>query len=114
MDVSPVSSGSYAAALPGLLGQPARAAAGTPAEQRHAAAAQFEAILLRQFLQQSVGSMMGSAQGASGEIYGYLLTDVFAQQIAAGGGLGLSKVIQQQLTPRGEAAAAAEPTPARP
>jgi flagellar protein FlgJ len=103
MQVSSVTS--TAASLPGILGQPVRANQ-TPAAQRKAVAAQFEAIMLRQFLQDSVGSMMGGGKDASGNVYGYLLTDVFAQQLSAGGGLGLSKVIQQQLTPRTPHAAA--------
>ena len=39
------------AATGGMLGQPVISAAQSPAQQRHAAAVQFEAILLRQFLQ---------------------------------------------------------------
>ena len=74
-----------------------------PAEQRRAVAGQFEAILLRQFLQESIGSMMGgkSGGGASGNMYGYMLTDSLAQKISEGGGMGLAPVIAQQLTPRG-------------
>ncbi len=77
-----------------------------PAEQRKIVAGQFEAILLRQFLNESVGSMMGGKDSAQGSVYGYLLTDTLAQKLSAGGGLGLSKVIEQQLTPRGEPAPA--------
>ena len=108
MEISSVTS--TAASLPGILGQPVRAGQ-TPAEQAKAVAGQFEAIMLRQFLQESVGSMMGSGKEAGGSVYGYLLTDVFAQQLAAGGGLGLSRVIQQQLTPRAGAPAAEAATP---
>ncbi len=99
MEISSVTSSASAASLPGLLGQPVRAA-GTPADQTKAVAGQFEAIMLRQLLQESVGSMMGSGKDASSGVYGYLLTDVFANSIAAGGGLGLGKVIEQQLTPK--------------
>ncbi|MBL9216768.1 MAG: hypothetical protein JNG83_14925 [Opitutaceae bacterium] len=106
MDISSVTA--TAASLPGILGQPVRSGQ-TPAEQAKAVAGQFEAIMLRQFLQESVGSMMGSGKEAGGSVYGYLLTDVFAQQLSAGGGLGLSGVIQQQLTPRAGPADAATP-----
>ena len=111
MNVASVSSAS-APAVPGLLGQPGRANQ-SPAAQRKSVASQFEAIMLRQFLQESVGSMMGGGKDASGNVYGYLLTDVFAQQLSAGGGLGLSKVIQQQLTPSTPHAAAGRPAPAQ-
>ena len=77
----------------------------TPAEQRKAAAGQFEAILLRQFLSGSMSSMMGGEDTPAGSVYGYLMTDVMAGKLAQGGGMGLGKIIQQQLTPRGESAA---------
>lgn len=70
-------------------------------EQVKAAAGQFEAVLVRQFLEQSVGKLMGSESGGAGAgVYGYLLTDILANKLTAGGGLGLSSVIQHQLTPR--------------
>jgi peptidoglycan hydrolase FlgJ len=71
------------------------------------AAAQFEAIFVRQLLGQSVGSMMGGTGHASGLMYGDMMTDVLAQKLTAGQGLGLSRMIEKQLTPRG-------PTPATP
>lgn len=71
-------------------------------DQVAAAAGQFEAILLRQFLQDSVGKIMGGHDsGPQGGVYGYLLTDVLASKLAEGGGLGLSRVLQQQLSPQG-------------
>lgn len=62
---------------------------------------QFEAILLRQFLQDSVSKIMGGESGGpSGSVYGYLLTDTLANKLSEGGGLGLASVIQKQLSPR--------------
>ena len=73
-------------------------------DQVAAAAGQFEAILLRQFLQDSVGKIMGGHDGGSqGGIYGYMLTDVLASKLTEGGGLGLSRVLQQQLSPNAAA-----------
>ena len=47
--------------------------------------------------------------------YGYLLTDTLATKLAEGGGLGLAKILQKQLTPHGAASAATVPsTPASP
>jgi len=77
----------------------------TAGEQRKVVAGQFEAILLRQFLSGSVGSMLGGEDSPSGSVYSYLLTDVLSQKLAAGGGMGISKIIEQQLTPRGQPAA---------
>lgn len=103
MDVSAISSAT--SALPGALNLRALSGA-TPAAQRKAVATQFEAIMLRQFLSESVGKMMGGEESAQGSVYGYMLTDSMAQTMAAGGGLGLAKIIEQQLTPRGQAPAA--------
>lgn len=73
-----------------------------PADQQvKAAAGQFEAILLRQFLQESVSKLMNpSGSDAGGGVYSYMLTDVLAGKLAAGGGLGMSEVLVTQLSPR--------------
>jgi flagellar protein FlgJ len=83
------------------------------AQQVKSVSGQFEAILLRQFLQDSVGKIMGGeSAGPSGNIYGYMLTDVLASKISEGGGLGLASVIQKQLSPRAAPTAGAQkPTP---
>ena len=84
----------------------------TPAEQRTAVAGQFEAILLRQFLQDSVGSMMGGDKASGAGVYGYMLTDTLADKLSEGHGMGLASMIAKQLTPRGAPAdAAATPAP---
>lgn len=83
----------------------------SPAEQRAAVASQFEAIFVRQLLGKTMTSMLG-AEGAATSVYGDLLTDTFAQQLTAGSGLGLARMIEQQLTPRHAAAAPAAPAKA--
>src|SRR5580698_8731155 len=110
-------SGSPAAAL-AALNAPAATAGGSAATaattdaQRKKAAAQFEAILVRQLLSQSVGSMMGGTGHTSGMIYGDLMTDVLAQKLTAGNGLGLGRMIEKQLAPPA-AHAAAKPAAAQ-
>lgn len=87
----------------------------TPAQQqaRQAAGAakQFEAIILRQLLAPAIEPLMsnglGGGSNAGGGVYGYMLTDVLAGSLSQAGGLGLSKMLQQQLTPSGAAAAKA-------
>ena len=79
-----------------------------PTQQRAAVASQFEAILLRQFLQESIGSMMGGDK-ASGNVYGFMLTDTLAQKLSEGRGMGLAPMIAEQLTPRGSPAVASTP-----
>jgi Rod binding domain-containing protein len=71
-------------------------------------AGQFEAILVRQLLGKSMTSMLGSGDGVAASVYGDLLTDVLAQNLSAGRGLGLGQFIQQQLSPRGTSAAAGD------
>lgn len=76
------------------------------AEQRTAVAQQFEAILVRQMLNKTMTSMLGSeSSGPAASIYGDMLTDTFAQQLTSGPGLGLGRMLEKQLTPRGIAAA---------
>ncbi|MBI5766942.1 MAG: hypothetical protein HZA93_04055 [Verrucomicrobia bacterium] len=72
-----------------------------PAEQRAAVAGQFEAILVRQLLGKTMTKMLGSGEGAAASVYGDLLTETIATQLTAGPGLGLGRIIEQQLTPRG-------------
>lgn len=108
MNVSPVTSSSNltSAQIASLMSQPGKMQNLPQADQVKAVAGQFEAILLRQFLEQSVGSIMGGKEGGGGGgVYGYLLTDVLANQLSAAGGLGLSNVLQHQLTPRQTSAA---------
>ena len=91
-----------------------------PAEQRAAVAGQFEAILLRQFLQDSIGSMLGDkgsgggGGGAGGSVYGYMLTDTLADKLSQGKGMGLASMIAKQLTPRGAPADPAAKNAAQP
>ena len=56
---------------------------------------QFESILVRQFLSESMKSLL--EEGPSGQVYGYMLTDSLADSISKGGGLGLCSVLQTQL-----------------
>lgn len=75
----------------------------SPAEQRKAVAAQFEAVLVRQLLGKTMNSMLGGAQGGvAGSVYGDMLGDTLAQQLTAGPGLGLGRLLEQQLAPRAE------------
>jgi flagellar protein FlgJ len=72
------------------------------------AASQFEAIILRQLLAPSIEPMMSGGLGGSkdsgGSMYGYMLTDTLATNLAQGGGLGLARMLEKQLTPKSAAA----------
>jgi peptidoglycan hydrolase FlgJ len=114
MNVSAItSSGSSAAALASAAApQAPGASAGAgqvTAAQRHKAAQQFEAILVRQLLSQSVGSMMGGTGHTAGLMYGDLMTNVLAENLTSGKGLGLGSMIEAQLTPRAPATHAGPP-----
>jgi Rod binding domain-containing protein len=82
----------------------------TPAEQRAAVAAQFEAILVRQMLGKTLTSMLGDGKSPGSSVYGDMLTDTFAQQLTAGPGFGLGRMIEKQLTPRVAAATTNTPS----
>lgn len=77
------------------------APAASPADVKRAAA-QFEAILLRQLLSPAVEPMMNGSLagggGAGGGVYGYMLTDVLANTMSQGGGLGLASVLEKQFS----------------
>ena len=114
MQVPPVSSSSHPAPVLDLAAL--KRGNLDPAQQRTAVASQFEAILLRQFLQDSVGSMMGGGDkgGGGGSVYSYMLTDTLADKLSQGRGMGLSTMIAKQLTPRGAVAGAAKPEAKKP
>ncbi len=87
--------------------------AASPVEIKRAAS-QFEAIILRQLLTPTIeplmsGGLGGAGAGGGGGVYGYMLTDVLADSLSKGGGLGLSKMLTRQLTPRGAPVAEAVP-----
>ena len=75
--------------------RPEPTAAPENSKQLGEASQQFEAILLRQFLGESMKSLLEGGQ--AGQVYGYMLTDSLAESLSKGGGLGLSSVIQAQL-----------------
>lgn len=83
-----------------------------PAEQRAAVGAQFEAILVRQLLSKTMTKMLSSDEGTAASVYGDMLTDTVATQLTSGPGLGLGRVIERQLTPRGVPVSAQPDAPA--
>jgi flagellar protein FlgJ len=112
VSISPISSATGPAIAALAATNPAVAAAMAPGAntqvtpaQRQKAAAQFEAILVRQMLSKSVGSMMGGEGHTAGLMYGDLMTNTLAQNLTAGKGLGLGKMIETQLAPRAAQAA---------
>src|SRR5688572_19600942 len=98
MSVAPINPNTAAAATLAASGKPQALRNLPQSEQVKAAAGQFEAIILRQMLQDSIGKIAG--EGASGNVYGFMLTDVIANKLSEGGGLGLSGMLEKQLTPR--------------
>jgi len=88
------------------------AAATERKRQASTAAKQFEAIILRQLLAPAIEPMMNGGLegkgtgGGGGGVYGYMLTDTLANSLSQGGGLGLSRILEKQLTPKGDVMAA--------
>jgi Rod binding domain-containing protein len=88
-----------AAGAPAAPGDPNPPSAADLA-QRKKVAGQFEAILVRQLLSKSVGAMLGGdGNDVSGSVYGDMMTDTLAQNLTAGPGLGLGRMIEKQLSP---------------
>jgi flagellar protein FlgJ len=83
-------------------------------KQIQTAARQFEAIILRQLLTPAIEPLMSHGLGGDskgpggggGGIYGYLVTDVLANSLSQGGGLGLSRILEKQFTSKGAVSAA--------
>ncbi len=78
-------------------------AAGTDPAAIKKAASQFEAIIIRQLLAPSIEPIMSGGLGgdsAGAGVYGYMLTDTLAENLAKGGGMGLAQMLEKQLSPR--------------
>lgn len=71
---------------------------GTAAEGTRftAAAREFEAVLLRQYLAEALKPTTGEGTlfGANNQIYGYLITDALATSLAAEGTFGFTNLMQ--------------------
>jgi peptidoglycan hydrolase FlgJ len=101
MNVSSINHATTTAAAELAKGGKSQALRNLPqSEQVKAAAGQFEAIIVRELLQDSVGKLTGGDKNGGG-MYGFMMTDVLANQLTAGGGLGLAKIFAQQLAPKG-------------
>lgn len=61
---------------------------------------QFEAVMLRQVLEQSLSPVfkgMFDQTGAAHEMYRYFQADTLADAISSGGGFGLSPILESQV-----------------
>ena len=75
----------------------------TEAEKIGEVARHFEAILLRQFLNEATKPLMSGDEGmnpAQKGIYQDMITNTLADTISKSGQFGLSQVFRQQLMPR--------------
>lgn len=113
MDVSAVSS---TLALAGSVDGPRDRNTPLKLEDIKKVASQFEAIIVRQLLKPAIDPIMsgedgpkgGAMAGGGGGVYGFMLTDVLANSLSKGSGLGLAQIIEQQLTPAALKAAYAQ------
>jgi len=69
-------------------------------------ARQFEGILVRQMLAESMKSFIDGPEGQ--QSYGYFISEALSDGITKGGGLGLRSILESQLRGQGEARQAAE------
>src|SRR5580704_13128113 len=66
------------------------------------ASRQFEAILLRQFLSESQKPVINSEftdNSTAAGIYQDLITNQLADSLSRGGGIGMAKIFERQLSP---------------
>lgn len=70
-------------------------------------ARQFEAILVRQMLSESMKSVLD--RGKEGQVYGYYISEALADGITKGGGLGLRSILETQLRQQAPAQTAGNP-----
>lgn len=69
-------------------------------------ARQFEAILVRQLLSESMKSLIDGPKGQ--QSYGYFISEALADGITKGGGMGLRSILESQLRGQGDARRAAD------
>jgi len=69
------------------------------AERLDAAAREFEAVLLRQYLSEALKPMTrdGKVFGAGNPVYGYFVTEALARGLSQEGVFGFSNLMQAQL-----------------
>ena len=98
MNIPPISQAANATDAIGAAEAAQNIAAGKTktSEKGAEAARQFEGILLRQFLSESMKPLLEG--GAGGQVYGYLLTESLSSSLVKGGGLGLTSIIQAQFS----------------
>jgi len=72
-------------------------------------ARQFEAILVRQMLSESMKSVL--EHGKDGQVYGYFISEALADGITKGGGLGLRSILESQLRQQVQPESAQKVTP---
>jgi hypothetical protein len=70
------------------------------AERVAAATREFEAVLLRQYLNEAMKPLTkgGPGMGGSNAVYGYLINDALATGLTRGGVFGFSSLLQAQVT----------------
>jgi Rod binding domain-containing protein len=95
MNVHPISPATHSPEMPDGMKSIAIGKSGAP-EKGAEAARQFEGILLRQFLSESMKPLLQGGPG--GQVYGYLLTESLSSSLVKGGGLGLTSIIQAQFS----------------
>ena len=89
-----------------LLSESQQLNPGAPTRDPSELARQFEAILVRQMLSESMKTLIDGPKGQ--QSYGYFISEALADGITRGGGMGLRSVIEAQLRGQSEARHAAE------
>lgn len=97
MDVSALQ---FNAANPQAWGERVVHGSATEAERLAATTQEFEAVLLRQYLNDALKPLNtnGPGMGGNNAVYGYLINDALASSLTKGGVFGFSNLMQAQLS----------------
>jgi len=76
------------------------AVAPPPPDELREACRQFEAIFIRQIMEQSMAPLLAKPEeslGGGGDVHRYMVADVLAQQLSESGAFGIADMLQAQF-----------------
>lgn len=101
MEFSDISMLANPAATVPLAGGPAAAAESAGAAELRQASQQFEAVLIRQYLNEALKPLLNDTMGSGvtgSDMYQYMITDKLADELANQNTFGVASLLQMQLT----------------
>lgn len=100
MEISDISMLANPATVAPLIGSPKASESAASAELRQASQ-QFEAVLIRQYLNEALQPLLNETMGSGvtgSDMYQYMITDKLADELANQNTFGVASLLQMQLT----------------